>query len=441
MSALHTPRRFPACARTLALIGGLFLLAAVGSPAQEADAAQSGTADGPRAAGLHVLLFPLLQVGDAPELATTDTGIVELLSRSLLSEFEDAGEDLGFEVVVGEPRPRMTAEAPPGGVVDAAIDAASAADADLVGVGFAGFSDGRVSLNARVYDTDSRGLISAAAGYGRSDLSVFNITRRLFEDLRPGLERRAGGRGRTIVDVAGDTPVSDPLVLSSELEGMHVYLGDNLRLGTITDGEVRLPYLPFTPGETVSVRKVKRGYYEETEEVLIREGGSRIELAPMEPETRFAATVSYTTGQLMGLGVGVRAYIRPDWSFFAGETYGYVQSSNPGATGAAYHQDFRLLFGRYLAFPRTSVFRFGAHTGVGTTFTFFSSPDADTYRDTYLEVFSLWLEANLGGAGFYAGVASRWSVGRDNGLLEAGSIGPGFDGPFITLGSLVKWQK
>lgn len=424
----------------LALVWGLLVLFAAGAAAQSGNGAEGGPAETGEA-GLRVLLFPLIQVGDAPELAASDTGIVELLSRSLLSEFEDAGEDLRFEVKVGEPAPRMTAQAAPGDVVAAAIESASAADADLVGLGFAGFSDGRVSLNARVYDTDSRGLVSAAAGYGRSDLSVFNITRRLFEDLRPGLERRAGRSEGTLVDVAGDGPVSDRLVFSSDIEGMHLYLGDNLRLGTIEDGEVRLPYLPFTPGETVAVRKVRRGYYEETEEILIREGGAEIELSPMEPETRFAATVSYTSGQLMGLGVGVRAYLRPDWSFFAGETYGYVQSSNPGGTSAAYHQDFRLLFGRYLAFPRTSVFRFGAHTGVGTTFTFFSNPDTESYRDTYLEIFSLWIEANLGGAGFYAGVASRWSVGRDNGLLEAGTIDPGFEGPFITIGSLVKWQK
>jgi hypothetical protein len=411
-------------------------------PAQAEEPPERGQAGGEQTdaafSGVRIYVLPLLQVGPAPALSAIGGDLTELLSESLYTEFSDAG----FEIVVGDPLPGIDETAAPGGVAPLVVEAAREAGADFAALGFSGFPSGRVTVNVRVYDSRSGGMVSAAAGFGRSDLAVFNLTRRLFQDLRPGLDRAVarGGDGN-VVDVAGDRPVSDALVLSSPDEGMHVSLGENLRVGRITEGTVRLPYLPFRPGDTVEVRKRKSGHYEEREEVLVRSGRTAIPLSPMEPETRFATTVSYTTGQLLGLGVGVRGYLRPDWTFLAAETYGYAQSANPGATPVAYHQDFRLLVGRYLAFPRKSLFRIGAQTGVGTTFTFFSSPDAETYRDTYLELFALWLEVNFTDVAFFLSSAARWSTGRDNGLLEPGLIDAGEIGPFVTLGTLVKWQR
>ncbi|NBF41410.1 MAG: hypothetical protein GVY14_13440 [Spirochaetes bacterium] len=392
----------------------------------------------PAFSGVRIYVVPLLQVGPAPDLSAIGQDLTELLSQSLYTEFSDAG----FEIVVGNPIPASEQTTAPGSIASAVVEAARAAEADFAAFGFAGFPSGRVTVNVRVYDTGSGALVSAAAGFGRSDLAVFNVTRRLFQDLRPGLTRAVNsGADAQVVDVAGDQPVSNPLLLSSPQEGMHVYLGENLRVGRVTDGTVRLPYLPFRPGDTVEVRKRKSGYYEDRERILVRSGDTEIPLRPMEPETRFATTLTYTTGQLMGLGVGVRGYLRPDWSFIAAETYGYAQSTNPGATPVAYHQDFRLLLGRYLAFPRTSVFRMGAQTGVGTSLTFFSSPDTETYRDTYLELFALWLEVNFTDVAFFLSSAARWSVGRENGLLEPGMLDAGDFGPFLTLGTLVKWQR
>ncbi len=389
--------------------------------------------------GVSIYVLPLLQVGVAPDLSATGRDLAGLLGESLYTEFSDAG----FEIVIGERIPDLSGTDAPGNVTSAALQAARSAQTDLAAFGFAGFPTGRVSVNVRVYDTRSGALVSAAEGFGRSDLAVFNVTRRVFQDLRPGLLRavRRGLDGGDVIDVAGDQPVSDPLLLTSADEGMQVYLGDNLRAGRITDGSVRLPYLPFRPGDTVEVTKRKPGYYEDREDILVRSGGREIPLRPLEPETRFATTLTYTTGQLLGLGVGLRGYLRPDWSFAAAETYGYAQSTNPGATPVAYHQDVRLLLGRYLVFPRTSVFRMGAQTGVGTTLTFFSSPDAETYRDTYLELFALWVEVNFSDVAFFLSSAARWSTGRENGLLEKGMLDAGDVGPFLTVGTLVKWQR
>ncbi len=422
-----------------ALLFGVSGLYAPGLQAQEPGRGQAAAEQTDAAfSGVRIYVVPLLQVGPAPDLSATGQDLTELLSESLYTEFTDAG----FEIVVGDSIPGLDETAAPGSVAPLVVEAARAAESDFAALGFAGYPSGRVTVNSRVYDTRSGGLVSAAAGFGRSDLAVFNVTRRVFQDLRPGLERAVarGGDG-DVVDVAGDQPVSDALVLSSPDEGMHVYLGENLRVGRMTEGTLRLPYLPFRPGDTVEVWKHKSGYYEDREEVLVRSGGSAIPLRPMEPETRFATTVTYTTGQLLGLGVGVRGYLRPDWTFVAAETYGYAQSANPGATPVAYHQDFRLLFGRYLAFPRTSLFRVGAQTGVGTTLTFFSSPDAETYRDTYLELLALWLEVNFTDVAFFLSSAARWSTGRNNGLLEPGMMEAGDIGPFLTLGTLVKWQR
>lgn len=432
------PTRHLAHATLLAAWVVVAAAAPANAQAPEADAAADGTAGGGPFSQSRIMLFPLIEVGEAPDLAATGDDLTDILSGSLGTEFEDAG----FDLVVGETIPGVDADTPPGGAVAPAIDAARERDADLVGFGFAGFPEGRVAVNVRVYDVDSRGLVAAASGFGRTDLAVFNITRRVFRDLRPGLESAvARRRGTGVVDVAGDQPVADPLVLTSPDEGMQIFLGSNVRVGRVSDGTVRLPYLPFEPGETLTVRKRKPGYYEETEEVLVREGGSEVELEPLQPETRFAATVSYTTGQLLGLGVGVRGYLRPDWSFVAAESYGYVQTANPGASSVAYHQDFRLLLGRYFVFPRTSTFRMGAHTGVGRAYTFFSSPDADTFRDTYIELFGLWIEFNLPDVAFFISSAARWSTGADAGLLQRGMLDGGGTGAFLSLGTLVKWQK
>ncbi|MFO7782867.1 MAG: hypothetical protein R6W94_14720, partial [Spirochaetia bacterium] len=65
----------------------------------------------------------------------------------------------------------------------------------------------------------------------------------------------------------------------------------------------------------------------------------------------------------------------------------------------------------------------------------------ETYRDTYLELFALWLEVNFSDVAFFLGSAARWSTGRENGLLEQGMLDAGDFGPFLTLGTLVKWQR
>lgn len=375
---------------------------------------------------LEIVVFELATVGELPDVGAQDQPLADILSRSLRLEFENAG----FDVVEGQ----LSAGAP--------LDLAAERGADLAVLGFAGYTDERFVVSVRAHEVTTRAVVGAAVGFARSDLAVFNLTRRLYSDLAPGLERVAARiSGGGVLDVAGGEAVSSPVVLTSPDDGMEVWLGGSVRAGKIANGRLQLPYIPFEPGQNVYLRKRKPGYYPDSEAIVVSEGDAVVSLEPLRPKTRFAATVTYTTGQMLGGGVGLRAYLRPDWSFVAAETYGYVQSVAPGRVTPLYHQDFKVTVGRYFAFPRTSRFRFGAHTGIGTTITFRSGADTGTYRDPYLELLGVWAELNFPEVAFFVSPAARWSLGGSAGLLPRGLISSGAVEPFVSIGTIVKWLR
>jgi hypothetical protein len=187
------------------------------------------------------------------------------------------------------------------------------------------------------------------------------------------------------------------------------------------------------------VTKEKAGYWPETEVIRVPKEAEPVPLSPLEPKRRLETTAYATVARLPGLGLGLRAYLRPGWTFAAAETGGYLRQPDAAGAPAPYYQDLRLLIGRYIGFSPGSPVRVGAHTGLGVTVAAGSEEAGVAYRNSYLELFGLWAELRFDRIGIVAGPATRWFLDNPAGAPEEGLIDEGRAGVFFTLGIVFEW--
>lgn len=126
---------------------------------------------------------------------------------------------------------------------------------------------------------------------------------------------------------------------------------------------------------------------------------NRSSRAPKRLETE----AGWTAGQLIGAGVGFRAYPVPDWLFVCLSFYPYGQAPASSTGCWLFHLDSEILVGSYLFFPPDSFFRLGASAGVGFILSEVISGQIDTmsYSDIYLNLLSAWAEMDLPPVSFF----------------------------------------
>lgn len=284
-------------------------------------------------------------------------------------------------------------------------------------------------MTFRVIDVASERLIEAAFSptlvgvtvHNRIDEAVTDLARRLEEFLANPEER------------ASIAPFALSVTLYGAPEGMAVSYPGGEPLGRIENGELTLPFEPYPVGSRLLLEKTHPGYHSDEETVELSSPRNSFDLEPLWKETIWAGELFWTTGQLAGLGVGVRYYLQPDYWFLAGENYFYMQLSPYENVNPVAHNDIQAWTGRYLLFDYDSSFRMGVGAGLGLVLTRVFEAENFLFTDFYLNLLTIWLEYNTRSWTYFFRMSNKISLGIGNHLLGAGYMSvydPTSDGEF-----------
>jgi hypothetical protein len=328
---------------------------------------------------------------------------------------------LGLELVVSEQGEPTS--------LGGSVEAGREADATIV-VGSTALVERReLVMTFRVIDVASERLIEAAFSptlvgvtvHNRIDEAVTDLARRLEEFLANPEER------------ASIAPFALSVTLFGAPEGMAVSYPGSEPLGFVRGGELELPFEPYPVGSRLLLEKTHPGYHSDEETVELTSPRNTFDLDPLWKETVWAGEAFWTTGQLAGLGLGVRYYLQPDYWFLAGENYFYMQLSPYENANPVAHNDIQAWTGRYLLFDYDSSFRFGVGAGLGVILTRVFEAENFLFTDFYLNLLTIWLEYNTRSWTYFFRMSNKISLGIGNHLLGAGYMSvydPTSDGDF-----------
>jgi hypothetical protein len=161
-------------------------------------------------------------------------------------------------------------------------------------------------------------------------------------------------------------------------------------------------------------------------------------LKRMRPRTRWGTEFNWTFGQVLGIGVAQRYYLKPDVSYAAAELYTYAQT-NFSESHPLFHHDLRLLYGGYLFTGPDDLFRLGWSTGVGVILTWFTIADQGLYGDWYLNLINASLELNFRRFLVYLRAEGKYTLGIGRNLLGRNMQSVSGRPPPITTGFMWKW--
>lgn len=322
-----------------------------------------------------------------------------------------------------------------------AISVAAETGADIAITGFYYIEESAIIIDFKCYSIKNNRLIASHIDSSRIGLSVHNLIYTAVEDMLPKIlaaKEDIGGISQEEEEILTDFSKYE-LTFLSEDEDMEIYILENTFLGNIKDGRLIINTIPFNIGTEINITKKKAGYHSETEIIRIEENNQKITLKPLKKETRFAAEIIWTTGQFFGLGLGMRYYFIPDSFFISADDYFYIQYGFNERSSPVFHDDLRVLAGKYLFFPYSSLFRMGISAGIGCIFSFYSIPDKGLFTDFYIDFSNIWTEWNIKNWAIFLRVELKYSLGIGNNLLGRQIIVPEGIGPSVSLGAVRKW--
>ncbi len=312
-----------------------------------------------------------------------------------------------------------------------AVAVARALGADLAITGSYRIEDNRIVLEVRLYDAKDDRLIASAVRSGRTGLAVTILVNDAVVDALSLVEPAAGPVPPELASRVHD------LTLRSVDEGAEVLIGGR-PIATVAQGRAVLP--TATGGLRLTVETRKPGFQPRSQKIRVAPGAGETALGPMWPETRWAAEAVYTTGQIVGLGLGVRYYLEPDRLFVSGDSYFYLQSNFAPEASPVFHDDIRFLVGRYLFLGPYSPFRVGLAAGFGGIVTIFAERDAGDAVDLYVSPANLWLEWNTRKWAVYFRVEGKYAIEDSSDLLPRGWLQIQDMGPPMSVGLVYKWR-
>ena len=308
--------------------------------------------------------------------------------------------------------------------------------ADLAFCGFYSVENKALHLQIKCYSVAQEVLIGAVLKTGRLNLSIYNLINRAVGEIVPRIQ--------VIKEPANEiAAVRDQVrkvVLLSPDEDMEISLAGERRVGRVSNGRLVLPFIPFQIGSELILEKRKEGYYPDEERVVLDKESLEIGLRPLRKKIHLATEMHWTYGQLLGIGLGQRYYLKPDYWFLSGEFYYYIQHSFMENSRPVFHYDLRFLFGGYPLSRVGSRLRLGFSSGIGGIMTSFSVSGMPVNRDIYLNVLNIWLEWNLSEKWvLFLRSEGKYSLGLEGGLLGRGWLMVGDHFPPLTLGLVRKW--
>jgi hypothetical protein len=315
---------------------------------------------------------------------------------------------------------------------DTALDVAAAVKARLAVTGFYRAENRQLVLEIKCYDVQARAFIQGVLKTGRLTLTMYNLLDGAVKELLPK------------VRLVGKPPpppgpvVAEQVTLLSRDEGTEILLAGEQTVGSIQDGSLLIPPIPFPVGSTITVEKRKEGYHLSRESLLLEEPVQEFRLQRLRPKTTWGTEFNWTYGQVLGIGVAQRYYFKPDVSYAAAELYNYIQT-NFSDSHAVFHHDLRLLYGGYLFTGPDDLFRLGWSSGAGVILTWFTVPDQGVYGDWYLNLINAALELNYRRFLVYLRGEAKYTLGIGRNLLGRGMMSISRGPSPITLGFMWKW--
>jgi len=311
-----------------------------------------------------------------------------------------------------------------------ALVVARAVDAEVAATGFYRIDDSRIVVEVKFYDVREERLAASAVRSGRIGLAVSNLVNAAVLDAVSWLEGPSG----LVPQDPSSRGVRSVALLSAD-EGAELFVGGR-RLATITEGRAVVP--TATSDLEVTVEGRKPGFHPRSQRVRVAVD-TETTLRPLRSETRWGAELLYTSGQLVGLGLGLRYYFEPDKTFLSCDDYFYVQSTFTDRASAVFHDDVRFLIGRYLFLGPYSPVRLGLAAGVGGIVTVFADRGVGDSFDAYLSPVNLWVEWNTRRWSVYWRVEGKYAVETGSSLLDRGWLEIPQAGPPMTAGVVYKW--
>ncbi|UCF98876.1 MAG: hypothetical protein JSV89_04885 [Spirochaetaceae bacterium] len=315
-----------------------------------------------------------------------------------------------------------------------ALPVARQAGAEMAILSSFSVEDGLMALDIKCYDVLQNVLITGVFKTVRVNLSLYTAIGESAAELMPKITPI----GPPPVE---QSPVVKEIALLSRDEGMQVYMGDEGLVGSISDGTLLLPPIPFAIGTKVSIEKRKDGYHIGEETVKLNKPEMVVKLKPLRKQTQTATELNWTLGQLLGFGLAQRFYLKPDQTYICAEHYFYVQHAFAGGK-PVFHHDLRALFGGYVFSGPHQLLRVNLSTGMGMIVTYLSLPDQPMYADFYWNLVNMALELNFNKYVLYLRSEAKYAMGLGpKNLLGREWIGLTSEGgpTIFTLGVARKW--
>jgi hypothetical protein len=386
----------------------------------------------PEKASLAACLFPIVDLTGTEQSAPFGP----IIDASLKTNLQSLGlviiaEESWKRILVSTGRSNQALSQGP-----VAVPVARQAGARVAVSGLYLLREDQLVMNIKIYDSETGRVVAGTFSASRVGVTLNNRINEAIDQLTPQLER--------FLQPAQDKPQDiSPFVLEVTLlspdEGMEISIAGVEAGGRIRDGRLTLPFIPYPVGSKLLIRKTKAGYHDAEETVALTKPRTEAALRPLVPQTRYTLNATWTTGQLLGLGIGMRYYLKPDDRFLGVENYSYLQRNpNPGSVSVP-HNDLGVCFGQYLFFRPDSPIRFGLAAGLGLIVTTLSSPDTSWHTDFYLTLASPWVEWNYRSWLVYLRADARYVLDIGPNLIGGDWFAARGSGPPLTLGVARKW--
>ncbi len=384
-------------------------------------AAAAGAQETPQETRIAACLFPTIVLSEGDESRRLSEIVNSALSQNLQQlQISVLDEKAWREALAGAPQESLL-----NGKI--AAEVAARAGARMAVVSLVHLEGRQLSMDVKVLDSRSGRLVSGVYAVTLVGVAVHNRVTEAVDRLTPQLESFISPEQQA-EDVA---PFVLEVTLLSGLDGTRVSLAGIEPVGEISGGRLTLPFAAYPVGTRLDLVEEKEGYHPARETVVLYKPRSEARLQPLWRETKRSVYLSFTTGQLLGLGVGYRHYLQPDTLFVAGENYFYLQPAQSDAGGMAVHDDLGALIGRYLFSRHDAAFRFALAAGAGVIVTKAGAPGL--FADWYLDLLSVSLEWNKRDYMFALRGDAKATLGIGNNLLGADIMKMNRFGPQITV--------
>lgn len=314
-----------------------------------------------------------------------------------------------------------------------ALATAKTAGAGVAVTGYYTLQDQRIVVFLQCWDVKTGRLLASLQQGARFNLAFYSALHDHIVELLPRIsEARAPATG--IAAAPGKFALSEIDFLSAD-EGMEILVAGDKSLGTVSSGKLVWKNPGVSPGETLAIVERKSGFHGES--VSVR-AAQEIKLSRLVRESKLGGDVFLSSGQLLGLGLGARAYVDPDWTFFSAGAYPFWQI--PLSTSSHYvgHVDVNFSLGAYIGTPPDWPVRFGVSAGAGAIVTPAFVSDGISYADAYLDVFNWWVETRVLGPLIFVRQDWKYALGLGTNLLGTGWIMAN-DFPLTEFGISLQW--